>query len=65
MLLCLVGLLLGLAALMLLRQEVGEVLGGLSLLCAGLYLAGNLCGTAIGAVYVTKDKALALLQVKE
>ena len=65
MLLCLVGLLLGLAALMLLRREAGAVLGGLSLLCAGLYLAGNLCGTAIGAAYVTKDKALALLQVKE
>ena len=64
-LLCLLGLLLGLAALTLLRQDVAAVLGGPSLLCAGLYLAGSLCGTIAGAAYVTKDKALELLQVKE
>lgn len=64
-LLCLVGLILGLAVLVILRQDVAAVLGGPSLLCAGLYLAGSLCGTIAGAAYVTKDKALELLQVKE
>ena len=64
-LLCALGLLLGLAVTCLLRREVGAVLRGPILLCAGLYFLGSLCGTWMGAVSVTRNKALELLQVKE
>ena len=58
---CLLGLLLGLAVM----GFLAGVPQGPTLLCAGLYFAGNLCGTWMGTVSVTRNKTLELLQVKE
>lgn len=63
--LCLVGLLLGLALLAALRQDVIAVLTGPALVCALLYFAGVICGSIPSAVSVTNRMPLELLQVKE
>ena len=63
--LSLVGLLLGLALLVMLRQDVSTVLAGPALVCAGLYLAGAFSGAMFSAISVTNRMPLDLLQVKE
>ena len=63
--LCLMGLLLGLAMLVVLRQDASAVLAGPALVCAGLYLAGAFFGAVFSAISVTNRMPLELLQVKE
>ncbi|MTI95975.1 MAG: hypothetical protein FH749_10910 [Firmicutes bacterium] len=63
--LCMVGLILGLAALVILRQDVSGVLMGPAMLSAGFYLAGSLAGALFSAISVTNRMPLELLQVKE
>ena len=64
-LLCILGLIVGFAALMLLRGGIWEAFSPDSLLCAGLYLAGTLLGAIAGSIAVTWKKPMELLQVKE
>ena len=63
--LCLVGLLLGLAMLVVLRKDASAVFAGTALVCAGLYLTGAVFGAMFGAISVTNRMPLELLQVKE
>jgi len=63
--LCMVGLVLGLGALIILRQDVSAVLAGTVLLSAGLYLTGVLVGALFSSISVTNRMPLELLQVKE
>ncbi len=65
LLLCLVGLVVGLSILVALRQDVVAVLQGPALVCAGLYLAGASGGALYSAIAVTNRMPLELLQVKE
>lgn len=63
--LSLVGLVLGLVGLAIIRGDWSAALAGQALLNAGLYLLGALVGAVLGAISVTKQKPLELLQVKE
>ena len=65
LLLCLVGLVVGLSILVALRQDVVAVLQGPALVCAGLYFAGASGGALYSAIAVTNRMPLELLQVKE
>ncbi len=64
-LLSLIGLGLGLGLLAVLRQDPAAAFSGSGLINAGLYLAGALVGAGLGAFFVTQQKPLELLQVKE
>lgn len=64
-LLCLLGLLLGLGILAALRGGIHAALSGRAVGCAGLYLAGCLCGALPGAIHITNRMPLELLQIKE
>ena len=63
--LCLVGLALGLGTLVILRRDVSAVLAGTAMLSAGLYLGGVLAGALFSSISVTNRMPLELLQVKE
>jgi ABC-type antimicrobial peptide transport system permease subunit len=63
--LCLVGLLLGLVGLAVMRRDFFAILSWQSLMCAGLYLLGSLIGSITGAVLITNKPPLELLQVRE
>lgn len=63
LLLALAGVLVGLGLLALLRGPAG--LGPQAFAAAGLYLAGVLLGTLLGATLVSRRKPMELLQVKE
>jgi len=62
---CVIGLLLGLAALAFVRGDVIVLFAPYSLMCAGIYLAGALLGSGIASIAVTNRMPLELLQVKE
>jgi len=64
-LLSLIGLVLGLGLLAALRQEPAAAFSGSGMLNAGLYLAGAMVGAGLGAFFITQQKPLELLQVKE
>lgn len=63
--LSLFGLVLGLVGLAILQRDPAAMLSSQALVSAGLYLAGALLGSLIGAIFVTRRKPLELLQVKE
>ena len=65
LLLCILGLGLGLTALIFLRQDAVAVLAGPAMLSAALYLIGVIGGSIPSAVSVTNRMPLELLQVKE
>jgi len=60
-----IGLVLGMIILAVLRQEPAAAFSGSVLITAGLYFIGALVGAGFGAVSVTHQKPLELLQVKE
>lgn len=62
--LCLLGVLLGLAAFFLLRRGSGPLAGSV-LGCAAAYFGGCLCGVLFSALSLVRRKPLDLLQVKE
>jgi ABC-type antimicrobial peptide transport system permease subunit len=65
LLLSLIGIALGLVALVLLRQDPGVLLAGSTLIAAGLYLVGVFFGSVFGATAITRRQPMELLQVKE
>ncbi|MGE5578750.1 MAG: FtsX-like permease family protein [Bacillota bacterium] len=65
MLLCVLGLVLGLASFAIVRGQVSTAFSGRALGCAALYLGGCLVGSWQGARSVTNRPPLELLQVKE
>ena len=64
-LLCLLGILLGLAALAALRGGMEGVCKGKTLLCAGLYFLGTMLGAVAASFGLTRRKPMELLQIKE
>lgn len=64
-LLCLLGILLGLAALAALRGGMEGVCKGKTLLCAGLYFLGAMLGAVAASFGLTRRKPMELLQIKE
>lgn len=64
-LLCLLGILLGLAVLAALRGGMEGVCKGRTLLCAGLYFLGTMLGAVAASVGLTRRKPMELLQIKE
>lgn len=63
--LCVVGLVVGLGALAIVRQDISDVFTFQPMLCAGLYLAGSIIGAIVAVIPITNRTPLELLQVKE
>lgn len=63
--LSILGVILGLGLSAIVWMSPGVALSGESLAAAGMYLAGALAGLSAGAILVTNNKPIELLQVKE